>query len=160
MVAMSSHIGRNQRHSPSRKDQIMKFEFRKLTGHMLRSGALLLAMLAAPIVSHAQTVTLFGALSNFDVLNDTGQDANGFEIELDGITPQQLGYTFNWTRYGAAQTIAIQGGVIVRWVSPYDPVSQRFTIATTVPAVFAPTLGHSCVLTNIVGCDHYGVGLI
>src|ERR1051326_2086437 len=138
---------------------VMRIGFRRLTGYVLRSAALLLTLLAVPNMLHAQTVTLFGALGNFDVLNDTGQDANGFEIELDGITAQQVIYEFNWTRYGASTIIPIQGGAIVRWQSPYDPVSQRFTIATTTPAVFAPTLGHSCVGTAIVGCDHYGVTL-
>src|SRR5690349_13144285 len=128
-------------------------------GRAIGSTVLLLGMLAAPITSHAQTVTLFGALSNFDVLNDTGQDAHGFEIELDGITPAQIPYQFNYTRYGAATVVTIPGGVIVRWASPYDAAGQRFTIATTTPAVFAPTLGHSCVLTQVVGCDHYGVSL-
>jgi uncharacterized repeat protein (TIGR02543 family) len=138
---------------------MMKFSLTQLGGRLLCGGALLLAVLAVPVTSHAQTVTLFGALANFDVLNDTGHDANGFEIELDGITAQQVLFEFNWTRYGSSQIIPIQGGVIVRWQSPWDPVSQRFTIATTTPAVFAPTLGHSCVGTAIVGCDHYGVSL-
>jgi hypothetical protein len=126
----------------------------------LRSGALVLAMLAAPIASHAQTVTLFGALSNFDVLNDTGQDTHGFEIEIDGVTPSQIAYKFDYTRYGASVVVPIPGGVILRWQSPYDPSAMQFTIATTTPAAFAPTLGHACVLTAVVGCDHYGVGLI
>jgi hypothetical protein len=68
------------------------------TGRSLGGSALLLAMLATPIAMHAQTATLFGALSNFDVLNDTGQDTHGFEIELDGITPAQAFYTFDYTR--------------------------------------------------------------
>ena len=38
----------------------------------------------SPVVSHA--ITLFGTLSNFDVVNDTGQEAYGFEIELHGIS--------------------------------------------------------------------------
>src|SRR5438552_19194422 len=66
----------------------------------LGSSSLLLAMLAAPMAMRAQSVTLFGALGNFDVLNDTGQDAPGFEIELDGITPAQAFHTFNATPYG------------------------------------------------------------
>ena len=136
----------------------MKISFRRLTGYVLWS-AVLLALLAVPNMLHAQTVTLFGSLANFDVLNDTGQDANGFEIELDGVTPQQVVYGFIYTRYGAPQIFAIPSGVgtIVRWQSPWDPVAQRFTIATTSPAVFAPVGGHSCVLTAIIGCDHYGV---
>ena len=72
----------------------MKFFFGKTIGAALRGKALLLALLAAPAMTHAQTVTMFGALSNFDVLNDTGQDAHGFEIELDGVTPAQAPYYF------------------------------------------------------------------
>src|ERR1041385_2392584 len=89
---------------------VMNSSFRKSTGYVLRS-VVLLALLAVPNMLHAQTVTLFGALANFDVLNDTGQDANGFEIELDGVSPQQVLYTFNATRYGGAQIFAIPGGV-------------------------------------------------
>ena len=121
------------------------------------SGALLLAMLAAPIASNAQTVTLFGALSNFDVLNDTGQDAHGFEIEIDGITTAQAPYYFTATRYGGPAIVPIQNGVVFRYASSWDPIQQRFNVATVTPASFTPTFGHSCVLTNIVGCDHYGV---
>ena len=124
---------------------------------VLYGGALVLALLMVSATAHAQTITMFGALANFDVYNDTGQDANGFEIELDGITAQQVLYTFNSTRYGGPQIFSIPGGAIVRWQSPWDPVAQRFTIATTTPAAFTPTFGHSCVLTLIVGCDHYGV---
>jgi hypothetical protein len=129
-------------------------------GRAVGSSALLMAMLATPIAMHAQSVTLFGALSNFDVLNDTGQDTHGFEIELDGLMPSQIAGTFDYTRYGMGQRLAIPGGVILRWQSPYDAAAQQFTIATTTPAVFAPTMGHSCVLTQVVGCDHYGVGLV
>src|ERR1041385_7183867 len=126
----------------------------------LAGMALMLIPLATPFALRAQTVTLFGALSNFDVLNDTGQDAHGFEIELDGVTPAQAQYTFNATRYGASVVVPIPGGVIVRWQSSWDPATQVFTITTTTPASFTPTFGHSCVLTQVVGCDHYGVGLV
>ncbi len=49
-------------------------------------------MLFSPALLQAQSVTLFGALSNFDVLNDTGQDAHGFEIELQGIGHHVIPY--------------------------------------------------------------------
>ncbi len=127
----------------------------------LGSKLLSLALLAAPMALDAQTtVTLFGALSNFDVLNDTGQDTHGFEIEVDGVTPAQISYTFNATRYGASKTVPIPGGVLIRWQSPYDSAANVFTVSTTTPSTFSPTFGHSCVMTNIVGCDHYGVGLV
>ncbi len=130
-------------------------------GRASGSSALLLAMLAAaPIASQAQTITLFGALSNFDVLNDTGQDAHGFEIEIDGITSAQAPYYFTATRYGGPSIIPIQNGVIFHYASQWDAVKQQFTTTTVTPASFTPTFGHSCVFTNIVGCDHYGVGVI
>ena len=56
-------------------------KFQSVTKAILSKSALLMALLAAPAAVHAQT-TLFGAPSNFDVYNDTGQPAYGFEIEL------------------------------------------------------------------------------
>ena len=128
-------------------------------GKVLRSIVGLLALTAASAALHAQTVTLFGTLSNFDVLNDTGQDAHGFEIEMQGVPSNSTPYAFNATRYGASKMVPIAGGVVVRWASSYDAVAQRFAVATTVPATFQPTFGHSCVFTQIVGCDHYGVAV-
>ncbi len=123
----------------------------------LRSIVGLLALTAASGAMNGQTVTLFGALSNFDVLNDTGQDAHGFEVELQGFPSNVTPYSFGSTRYGGSNTIPIAGGVVVRWASAYDAVAHQFAVATTVPATFQPTFGHSCVSTFIVGCDHYGV---
>ena len=37
---------------------------------------------------------MYGTLSNFDVINDTGHPTNGFEIELEGISPGDVVYTF------------------------------------------------------------------
>src|SRR5690348_5213198 len=106
----------------------------KLTA--FRHTPLLLALLAAPLAVRAQSVTMFGALANFDVLNDTGQDAHGFEIEIDGITPAQVPYYFSATRYGGPTIVPVSGGVVLRYASPWDPNSQQFTITTVVPAVF------------------------
>ena len=64
----------------------------------LRSSVLLLALIAAPVAMQAQ-MTLFGAPSNFDVFNGTRQDAHGFEIELQGITPQNLAGVWTATRF-------------------------------------------------------------
>ena len=127
------------------------------TGTTLGSTALLLAMLAAPTAAYSQSLTLFGSLSNFDVYNDTGQDTHGFEIELDGLQPAQAYYFFTYTRYGAPTVSAFPGGVYVRYASSWNPSTQQFTATTSVPASFTPTFGHSCVLTNIVGCDHFGI---
>ena len=49
------------------------------------SGMMVGALLAAPSVARAQTATISSALSNFDVVNNTGREAHGFEAELEGL---------------------------------------------------------------------------
>jgi hypothetical protein len=119
--------------------------------------ALLAACSIAAAMAQTQTVTVFGALANFDVYNDTGQDAYGFQIELDGVSPQQVLATFPATRYGAASIVPFAGGVYVRYVAQWDPATQTYSASTAVPSAFTPTTGHSCVSTFVNGCDHYGI---
>jgi hypothetical protein len=114
-------------------------------------------LLGGSLAAQAQSVTLFGSLSNFDVLNDTGQVTHGFEIELDGVDASQAPYYFTGSRYGGPTTTPFAGGIYVRYKSPWDPAAQQFTIGTEIPASFTPTFGHACVFSNIIGCDHYGV---
>jgi len=122
------------------------------------SGILLLAFIAAPVAIQAQ-VTLFGAPSNFDVFNDTGQDAHGFEIELQGITAQDLAGVWTASRFPYTVQpipggISSPSGIVIHYASPY--VNGSFTTTTVVPAVIGSTFGHSCVLGAIPGCEHYG----
>src|SRR4029077_10706464 len=79
-----------------------------------------LALLAAPLVARAQTATVYGSLGNFDVVNNTGQDAHGFEIELDGLQAADVAYTFSVQRYGVSTIAPPPTGVAVRWTSRYD----------------------------------------
>jgi len=118
----------------------------------LAGSGLLLTLLATPSLAHAQ-VTLFGTPSNFDVLNDTGQDAHGFEVELDGIQAGDLAGVWTATRFPYTVK-TIPGGIVIHYASPY--VNNQYTITTVVPATFAPTGGHSCVQGAIPGCEHYG----
>lgn len=98
-------------------------------------------------------VTLFGTPSNFDVLNDTGKDAHGSEIQIDGITPADLAGVWTASRYPyTVRTTAT--GIVIHYASPY--VNGQYTTTTVVPAVFAPTGGHSCVFGAVQGCEHYG----
>src|SRR6266536_2943020 len=85
--------------------------------HAFCVSALTLALFATS--ASAQT-SLFGSIYNFDVYNDTGQDAHGFQIELDGLTPQQAYYNFSATRYGAPTVIPFTGGVYVRYAATYN----------------------------------------
>lgn len=121
--------------------------------------------------------TLFGALSNFDAVNDTGTPCNGMEIELDDIQAKDVTYTFEFQRYGVPKisedTFVVNGAshprTFVRWMSPYDQVNHVFTQTTAVaPAGFKDTGGHLCFKNMMVngqpydtsGCEHFGVGTL
>lgn len=120
---------------------------------------------------------MFGALSNFDAVNDTGSPCNGFEIELDDIQSKDVTYTFQYQRYGVpkiSEDTFLVGGVshprtFVRWMSPYDQVGHVFTQTTPVaPPGFKNTGGHLCYKNMQVngqpydtsGCEHFGVGTL
>lgn len=118
----------------------------------LGSTVLLLALTAFPAGLQAQ-VTLFGTPSNFDAMNDTGQDVHGFEVELQGITTADLSGVWTASRYPHS-IITTATGIVIHYASPY--VNGQYTTTTIVPASFAPTLGHSCVLGAIPGCEHFG----
>ncbi len=69
----------------------------------MKTNTLLLgAALALVSFSPARAVTMYGALSNFDAINDTGSTAHGFEIELEGCSPSDVSYFFGapYNRYG------------------------------------------------------------
>src|SRR5438270_9919900 len=83
-----------------------------------------LSLLAGSASFGQTTATLFGALANFDVLNDNGQDAYGFEIEIQGNVT--IGGTFSANRYGSPQIVPFSGGVYVRYMASWDSVNQRF----------------------------------
>jgi hypothetical protein len=53
--------------------------------------AVALTMAIAPSVSSA---SVFGFLGNFDVVNDTGSTAHGFEIDLEGLHSSDITDTF------------------------------------------------------------------
>ncbi len=90
---------------------------------------------------------LFGTLSNFDVVNDTtvggtGQICHGFEIELDGVSPSQVVYTFGapYNRYGTPTITASGANTIVRYASGYaNGTWATYTPYATTPIV---TGGH------------------
>lgn len=131
------------------------------TGKGIRGAVGLLALIALPIAMQAQTVTLYGALSNFDVVNDTGGEVHGFEIEFYGSTG--INSYYNYNRYGAPQVTPMPGGVGVyaRWMSAWDPASQTFVTGTPQSQNPNPLTGHSCVIGfpnyTTSGCEHFGL---
>lgn len=135
----------------------------KVLGYTLSLALLMLSLLASPHAAQAQSATLFGALSNFDVVNHTEHEAHGFEIELEGLQPGDVYYTFNAQRYGTPTIVQSATGVYVRWSSPYDFNTQQFqqtTLAHAPNTPFAGTCyqwGGASYATS--GCEHFGVTL-
>jgi hypothetical protein len=119
-------------------------------------------LLIGAATAHAQTATIYGSLSNFDVVNKTGKDAHGFEIELEGIHPEDVSYTFSGQRYGSPAIIPSATGIYVRWTSGYDANVQQFlqtTIARTANTPFAGMCYQGRVSYDTSGCEHFGVVL-
>ena len=83
-------------------------------------ATLALGLFAASTSAQAQSAIIYGSLGNFDISNDTGQVCHGFEVELEGLTPAEVPYSFSAQRYGAPSVVPYAGGVRVRWESPYD----------------------------------------
>ncbi len=129
-------------------------------GALLSIALLALCVLFAPLNSLAQTATVYGALGNFDVINHTGHDGHGFEIELQGIQPNDIPYSFSAQRYGAAHITQTATGVLVRWESAY--VNGAFA-QTTLPHQPNTPFAGSCYQWganyNQSACEHFGVSL-
>ncbi len=96
------------------------------------------------------TVTYFGSLSNFDVVNNSTGPCNGFEIELDGLTSKEITYTFDYQSYGTPRLVDSLDAngkpvVKVRYESKYNPVTHTFLNSTPIaPVPTMTTIGHPC----------------
>lgn len=115
---------------------------------------------AATPLLHAQTATIYGSLANFDVVNNTGQDACGFEMEIEGVPAGHPVGTFDAQRFGAP--------TIVDYVTPAGVTGRRVThrssdcntVKTVAHAPGTP-FGGSCYSWNTAtyanaGCEHFG----
>lgn len=107
--------------------------------------SLALALVAAPISSWAQTAIISGTLSAFDVLNDTGKPAHGFEIQIDGALPSDLYYVVPGGRYGTPSVVPYPTGVYVRYQSAYNATTGQYA-ATTPPATTTAFSWQDCYL--------------
>ena len=143
-------------------------------GQALKSNALLLALVAAPIILQGQTPTIVGIPANFDAYNNTGQPVNGFELEADGISSNDITRIFGgiWVagqpcviRYCQGTAVDFPGGVYIRWTSPWDPNAQQFTLATPLPSGIVGA-GESCWTLGLgaryptAGCEHFGISTL
>ncbi|MHB0947424.1 MAG: PEP-CTERM sorting domain-containing protein [Sedimentisphaerales bacterium] len=134
----------------------------------MKMAALLLGV-ALVLISFnpAHAVVMYGALSNFDAINDTGVTAHGFEIELDGCSTSDVSYWFGapYNRYGNPTIIpSPTGGTIVRYASSYDSATQTWAVGTDSGSL-SDTGGHSLFNGSYPGYpgtvpgDHFGIGL-
>ncbi len=146
------------------------------------------AVLAVPAASQAQTApTIVGSLANFDAVNDTEGEKEGFEIQLEGIEPNNITRVFGQsgatcyirycigsiTPYGTPGTAPF--GVYVRWTAQYDAATQTFTTPLSAQGHGHGTLsrvgnpqplpvtGEGCWSLGAglayadSGCEHFGV---
>ena len=118
-----------------------------------------LALLATSIAANA--TVMYGSIGNFDVINDTGHDAHGFEIEYEGIDSTQVGYSWDWSRYGVGQVIQIPAAgvtpskTIIRYSAKYNAGAWSGTSnAATFP--WMVTGAHQCTNpASTDGCEHF-----
>ena len=120
---------------------------------LTRVAAMIAASTALSVF--AQSATIYGSAGNFDVVNNTGENACGFEMDLEGVSPSPKPYTYDWNRYGAATVAAYTNGAVsgtrVTWKSS-DCSTTR-----TVPHAPGTSFAGTCYTTGDVGCEHFGV---
>jgi hypothetical protein len=145
----------------------------KFRSVLIAVAALVLAMVGQ-VPAHA-SAQINGSLSNFDTFNDTGVDAHGFEIELDGISAADVTYWFGapYNRYGTPVITNFTNGSVsgakVRWEATKDANGNFVETTAMAPANPTPTDGHACylygpagatqALYDSAGCEHFGLGL-
>lgn len=137
-----------------------------------RAALWLLTPLLMPVLAQA---TVFGTLGNFDVVNDTGLTAHGFEIELEGLHLSAITDTFGGAGRGFPTTVERYGSPLI---TEYT-VGATFGVHVTYQANFSggawsvgtpsgvfTTPGESCWTGGGIGygpstpCDHFGVGTV
>jgi len=137
---------------------------------LFASVAIVIPMAMAPLVAHA---SIFGSLANFDVVNDTGSEAYGFEIEIEDSSFDHTkissvfglnrsfgsvdgGNPLSVVRFKAAQIIDLPGfGVKIRY-------GGNIASGITTPSGAYNTPGESCWPGANPGwasnpCDHFGI---
>lgn len=147
----------------------------------LRALATALPCAGFAVAAHA---SVFGTLGNFDVVNDTGSVAHGFEIELEDLHLGDISDTFGGVgrgfpsgrgfdpqlavqRYGAPTVTEYDAGggifgVRVTYRGLFDPATMRWDFGT--PSGNQVTPGDNCWTGGGIGygpatsCDHFGVG--
>ena len=155
-----------------------------------RRSAALSAFLLVPLAASAQTPsqppTIIGTLTNFDVVNETEGEKEGFQIELEDIHGSDITRVFGrsgttcfirfcgGTIIDVAATATTPAGVIIRWTATYDPATKKFVTDPTAPGNGTGTPSTFGTQPNLVtgemcwsvglgtayassGCEHFGI---
>lgn len=87
---------------------------------VLRTLVIAVAIAGVASTAAAQNRWISGTLSNFDVWNNTGQDANDFHVVLEGIDPSDIGnlYTGDYPNVTVADTGT---GTSLTWTGSTTP---------------------------------------
>jgi hypothetical protein len=123
------------------------------------------ALVAASAVP-ASASQAYGTVNNFDVVNDTGSQTHGFEIELDDIHSTDITYTYDYNHYGKPKitefTSFDAAGTHTNVMVDYQAVwiNTAWSAYTAVPTnTIPPTMGHQFTNPNLnFGGEHFGVG--
>jgi hypothetical protein len=144
---------------------------------------LITGLAAYVFLAHSATGAVIGFLGNFDVINDTGQTAYGFEIDLEGLHSSEITDVFGGPgrgfptgrgfdpatsveRYGSPKIEEYTNGAVfgtkVTYYANYDGTSWDYST----PSGSFITPGDNCWSGGGLGygpdtpCDHFGVGTI
>ena len=165
--------------SESRLDVLCKDRPRKSPNTPLLASALLTLISLSPS-SHAAVI---GFLGNFDVINDTGSTAHGFEIDLEGIHSNEVTDVFGGpgrgfptgrgfdpansvVRYGSPDITEYSNGTTFGTKITYHGLFINGTWDYGTPSGSFITPGDNCWSGGGVGysettpCDHFGVGTV
>ena len=138
---------------------------------ILLAGSIL-ALAQAP--TSALATTTVGTLGNFDAVNDTGKEAHGFEIDLEGLHSSDITDTFGGTgrgfpstveRYGAPSITEYASGGVFGVKITYKSALSAGAWAVGTPSGVYSTPGESCwsgggSYNASTPCDHFGVGTV
>jgi len=114
--------------------------------------------------SLAGASTAYGTLNNFDVVNDTGSECHGFEIEIEDLHSRDITHTYNWNHYGTPRITEdnsdpLHPRVRIRYESARS-TNGAWAAYTAIPSgPIAPTDGHRFTNPSVnFGGEHFGVG--
>lgn len=117
------------------------------------------ALMCAPATSRAQSAIIYGSLGNFDIANDTGKVCHGFEVDIDGVSVDQVPGAFSANRYGMPTITPTPTGVAVRWQTSYDAGAGAWatrTLQHTVPWFSGQCYQWVPATYQDGGCEHFG----